>query len=84
MTQDEILKCFYFVLILHLISGKVTKFSMEKLSASEVISNYYMPVSKIVSNILMYCEQQFIVMQKETIFRNIKDNGENGSANKSH
>ena len=34
----QISKNFYFVLILHLILGKVTKFPMEKLSTSEVIS----------------------------------------------
>ena len=34
----QILKMFYFVLILHLIIGKVTKFPVEKLSTSEVIS----------------------------------------------
>ena len=34
----QISKIFYFVPILHLISGKVTKFLVEKLSTSEVIS----------------------------------------------
>ena len=34
----QILKIFYFVLILHLILGKVTKFQVEKLCISEVIS----------------------------------------------
>ena len=34
----QISKNFYFVLILHLVLGKVTKFPMEKLSTSEVIS----------------------------------------------
>ena len=34
----QISKLFYFVLILHLILGKVTKFLVEKLSTSEVIS----------------------------------------------
>ena len=34
----QISKIFYFVLILHLILGKVTKFQVEKLSTSEVIS----------------------------------------------
>ena len=34
----QISKIFYFVLILHLILGKVTKFPVEKLSTSEVIS----------------------------------------------
>ena len=34
----QISNFFYFVLILHVLSGKVTKFPVEKLSASEVIS----------------------------------------------
>ena len=34
----HISKIFYFVLILHLILGKVTKFVVKKLSTSEVIS----------------------------------------------
>ena len=38
VTQDAIFEKFYFVLILHLISEKVTKFLVEKLSTSEVIS----------------------------------------------
>ena len=38
VTQDPNFEIFYFVLILHLISGKVTKFPVEKLSMSEVIS----------------------------------------------
>ena len=41
MSRDptgKISKKFYFFLILHLISGKVTKFLAEKLSTSEVIS----------------------------------------------
>ena len=36
--RSEILKKIYFFLILHLILGKVTKFPVEKLSTSEVIS----------------------------------------------
>ena len=36
--KKQISKIFYFVLILHLILGKVTKFLVEKLSTSEVIS----------------------------------------------
>ena len=36
--RSKFSKNFYFVLILHLISGKVTKFLVEKLSTSEVIS----------------------------------------------
>ena len=36
--KKQISKLFYFVLILHLISEKVTKFLVEKLSTSEVIS----------------------------------------------
>ena len=38
VTQDANFENFYFVLILHLILGKVTKFPSEKLSTSEVIS----------------------------------------------
>ena len=38
VTQDANFEIFYFVLILHLISGEVTKFPVEKLSISEVIS----------------------------------------------
>ena len=41
MSRDPVYKFgkfFYFVLILHLILGKVTKFLVEKLSTSEVIS----------------------------------------------
>ena len=38
MTQDANFENFYFVLILHLILGKVRKFLVEKLSTSEVIS----------------------------------------------
>ena len=38
MTQEAISKIFYFVLILYLILGKVTKFLAEKLSNSEVVS----------------------------------------------
>ena len=38
MTQEQISKKFYFFLILHLILGKVTKFLVEKLSTSEVVS----------------------------------------------
>ena len=38
VAQDGISKNFYFVLILHLISGKVGKFLVETLSTSEVIS----------------------------------------------
>ena len=34
----QISESFYFVLILHLIAGKVTKFLVEKLSTSEVVS----------------------------------------------
>ena len=36
--RSKFRKIFYFVLILHLISGKVTKFLVEKLSTSEGIS----------------------------------------------
>ena len=36
--QKQISKIFYFVLILHLILGNVTKFLVEKLSTSEGIS----------------------------------------------
>ena len=36
VTQDANFEFFYFVLILHLISGKVTKYLVEKLSTSEV------------------------------------------------
>ena len=36
--KKQISKRFYFVLILHLISGKVTKYLVEKLSTSKVIS----------------------------------------------
>ena len=38
MTQDGNFETFYFVLILHLILGKVTKFLVEKLSTAKVIS----------------------------------------------
>ena len=38
VTQDALWKNFYFVLILHFILGKVTKFLVEKLSTSEIIS----------------------------------------------
>ena len=38
VTQEAISKKFYFFLILYLILGKVTKFVVEKLSTSEVIS----------------------------------------------
>ena len=38
MSQEANVEKFYFVLILHLISEKVTKFLVEKLSTSEVIS----------------------------------------------
>ena len=38
MAQDANFDSFYFVLILHLILGKVTKFLVENLSTSEVIS----------------------------------------------
>ena len=41
MSRDprcKVWKFFYFVLIVHLILGKVTKFAVEKLSTSEVIS----------------------------------------------
>ena len=38
VAKDANFKNFYFVLILHLISGKVTKYPAEKLSTSEVIS----------------------------------------------
>ena len=38
VIQDANLKDFYFVVILHLILGKVTKLLMEKLSTSEVSS----------------------------------------------
>ena len=38
VTQDANFEKFYFVLILHLILGKVTKFLVEKLFTSEVIS----------------------------------------------
>ena len=41
MSRDpgcKFLKIFYFVLILHLLLGKVTKFVVEKLSTSDVIS----------------------------------------------
>ena len=36
VAQDAILKIFHFVLILHLILGKVTKFLVEKLSTSKL------------------------------------------------
>ena len=38
MTQEANFEIFYFVLILHLIMGKVIKSLVEKLSTSEVIS----------------------------------------------
>ena len=38
LPKMQISKIFYSVLILHLTLGKVTKFTMEKLSTSEVIS----------------------------------------------
>ena len=38
VTQEANFEFFYFVPILHLILGKVTKFLVEKLSFSEVIS----------------------------------------------
>ena len=38
MTQDVNFQNLYFVLILHLILGKVTKFLVKELSTSEVIS----------------------------------------------
>ena len=38
MSQEANLENFYFFLILHLILGKVTKFLVEKLSTSEIIS----------------------------------------------
>ena len=38
LDQDTNFKIFYFVLILHLILGKVTKFLVEKLSTSEAIN----------------------------------------------
>ena len=38
VTQVANFEKFYFVLILHLILGEVTKFLLEKLSTSEVIS----------------------------------------------
>ena len=38
VTQEANFKKLYFFLILHLILGKVTKFLVEKLSTSEVIS----------------------------------------------
>ena len=37
LPKMQILKIFYFVLILHLILGKVTEFPVVKLSTSEVI-----------------------------------------------
>ena len=36
--RSKFQKCFYIVLIIHLILGEVTKFLVEKLSTSEVIS----------------------------------------------
>ena len=38
VTHEANFEFFYFVLILHLILGKVTKFQVEKLSTSEVIN----------------------------------------------
>ena len=38
VTQEAHFEIFYFVLIPHLILGKVTKFLLEKISISEVIS----------------------------------------------
>ena len=38
VIKDANFELFYFVLILHLILGKVTKFQVKKLFASEVIS----------------------------------------------
>ena len=38
VTRDANFEIFYFILILHLILGKVTKFPVEQLSTSEVIS----------------------------------------------
>ena len=43
VTQEANFKNFYFVLILHLILRKVTKFPVGKLSTSEVISGKHPP-----------------------------------------